>query len=90
MNSSNRTYRSKPEWQSIVDQHRDSGLSARRFCEDKSINYVSFCNWRSKLTTSDAAVPLIDLSDLVNHSSGSSWRIELDLGGGVKLNLSQI
>jgi hypothetical protein len=67
MNSSNRTYRSKPEWQSIVDQHRDSGLSARRFCEDKSINYVSFCNWRSKLTKSDAAVPLIDLSDLMNH-----------------------
>jgi len=93
-----RKHRTPEQWQILVDQQRDSGLSAPQFCKQESIGYASFCNWRKRLTkepADDSAGPgeasFLDLSSLVGASSSRepSWNIVLSLGNGVELRLSQ-
>lgn len=53
-----RKHRTTEQWQVLVDQQRDSGLSAPQFCKQENIGYASFCNWRKRLSdqsTNDSA-----------------------------------
>ena len=95
-----RKHRTPEQWQTLVDQQHDSGLSAPQFCKQESIGYVSFCNWRKRLSadqsTDDSAGTcepgFLDLSSLMGSSqaSGPGWHIVLSLGNGVELRLSQL
>jgi len=90
--SQKRTRRSASQWQMLVDQQADSDLSASVFCQRKQINYQRFCHWRHKLQSPQPAEQsLVDVSSLFSSPSGATdqWHIELDLGNGIKLNLSQ-
>ncbi|WP_409522936.1 IS66 family insertion sequence element accessory protein TnpA [Nitrincola sp. MINF-07-Sa-05] len=91
-------HRTPEQWQALIDQQRDSGLSATQFCKQQNIGYASFCNWRKRLSESpvDDAINsdetgFLDLSSLMSKSpsSGSDWNIVLSLGNGVELRLSQ-
>lgn len=92
-----RKHRTPEQWQTLVDQQRDSGLSASRFCRQESIGYASFCKWRKRLSAASAddsnaseKAGFLDLSSLMGvSSSASSWNIVLSLGNGVELRLSQ-
>ena len=93
-----RKHRTPEQWQTLVDQQRDSGLSASQFCKQENIGYASFCNWRKRLSdpsTNDSAgssqAGFLDLSSLMGNSpsSGPGWHIVLSLGNGVELRLSQ-
>ena len=93
-----RKHRTQEQWQALIDQQRDSGLSATQFCKQQNIGYASFCIWRKRLTdlpASDASdsseAGFLDLSSLMGASSsaGSGWNIVLSLGNGVELRLSQ-
>lgn len=90
--------RTPEQWRDLVDQQRDSGLSAMQFCKQQSIGYASFCSWRKRLSespvsdsTSSDEAGFLDLSSLMgaSSSSGSGWNIVLSLGNGVELRLSQ-
>lgn len=89
MNREAHTRRSQSEWQQLVNEQASSGLSIKAFCAHNHIPYVSFSNWRRRLSKNDSPSPLIDLSALMNESRQSGWLIELDLGNGIKLNLKQ-
>jgi putative transposase len=93
-----RKHRTPEHWQVLVNQQRDSGLSAPQFCKQEHIGYASFCNWRKRLSgpstnnsgdSGDAS--FLDLSSLMDTSpsSGPGWNIVLSLGNGVELRLSQ-
>lgn len=93
-----RKHRTPAQWQTLIEQQGNSGLSAMKFCQQENIGYASFCNWRKRL--SDQAVSgasgsgeagFLDLSSLMGPSapSGSGWHIVLSLGNGVELRLSQ-
>ena len=93
-----RKHRTPEQWQALVNQQRDSGLSAPQFCKQENIGYASFCNWRKRLSdpsTDDSAgsgeANFLDLSSLTgtSSSSGPGWNIVLSLGNGVELRLSQ-
>ena len=93
-----RKHRTQEQWQVLVDQQRDSGLSAMQFCKQENIGYASFCNWRNRLPKESAgdaasagASGFLNLSSLMGGSpaSGSGWNIVLSLGNGVELRLSQ-
>ena len=93
-----RKHRTPEQWQVLVDQQRDSGLSAMQFCKQKNIGYASFCNWRKRLadhsadeSTNSGEASFLDLSSLMgtSQSSGPGWNILLSLGNGVELRLSQ-
>jgi hypothetical protein len=93
-----RKHRTPEQWRVLVDQQRDSGLSAPQFCKQESIGYASFCNWRKRLpdpSTDDSAgsgeANFLDLSSLMgaSPSTGPGWHVVLSLGNGVELRLSQ-
>jgi hypothetical protein len=93
-----RKHRTPEQWQALVDQQRDSGLSAMPFCKQENIGYASFCNWRKRLSdglVADSAgsgdAGFLNLSSLksASPSSGAGWNIVLSLGNGVELRLSQ-
>ena len=91
--------RQTPEqWLALVNQQRNSDLSAMQFCKQQNIGYASFCHWRKRLSdnsveeaSSDGGTGFLDLSSLmgVSQASGASWNIVLSLGNGVELRLSQ-
>lgn len=93
MSSIQRFRRTADEWQALIAEQADSGLSQTVFCQRKGIALSSFSKWKSKLVTppparadaADQASPWIDLSDLPGTASG--WDIELDLGCGLCLRL---
>ncbi|MBE5038843.1 IS66 family insertion sequence hypothetical protein [Schaalia georgiae] len=93
-----RKHRTPEQWQTLVDQQRDCGLSASKFCKQGNIGYASFCNWRKRLSdpstndsTGSGEAGFLDLSSLMGNSpsSGPGWHIVLSLGNGVELRLSQ-
>lgn len=95
-----RKHRSAEQWQYLIDQQRDSGLSVNIFCEKHDIGYASFCKWRKRLSDqlfNDNNQPraekadFLDLSALMRQAtpSASGWNIVLSLGNGVELRLSQ-
>lgn len=88
---SQRTRRSTTQWQSLIHQQADSGLSALRFCKEHQIGYASFCKWRKRLASKPiAADPVIDINQLFGDQTNPGWKIELDLGNGIKLNLKPV
>ena len=86
--------RSPEQWQELVDQWRDSGQSAARFCKTHGIGYASFCSWRKRLADEQAGpvdpeTQFIDLGALTSTHVGHGWNIVLSLGNGLELRLSQ-
>ena len=49
MTSISRTYRNREQWQSLIKQWQQSGLSATAFCDQQALGYASFCKWRKQL-----------------------------------------
>ncbi len=91
-----RPRRRAAEWQQLVDDYIDSGLSARRYCADHDIAYASFLQWKRRLSTEvdmspDPAAPaFLDLSALASGEPRTNrWQIELSLGDGVVLRLER-
>jgi hypothetical protein len=91
-----RKYRTREQWQSIIDDFDQSTLSAPAYCEQNNIPYGSFAKWRPKL--SEQSGPLapsseppafLDLSALSPTDNAAVWHITLKLGNGVELVLSQ-
>ncbi|WP_434800086.1 IS66 family insertion sequence element accessory protein TnpA, partial [Pseudomonas aeruginosa] len=44
-----RKHRTAEQWQVLIGQQRDSGLSATQFCKEHKLGYASFCSWRKRL-----------------------------------------
>ena len=93
-----RTHRRASEWQVLFNQWQASGLSAPAFCEQHSIGYASFCQWRQRLRSANGVAEptaptshFIDLGSLAAGQAalGQGWNIVLSLGNGVELRLSQ-
>jgi len=90
--------RSREEWLCLIDQQKESGLSAPQFCKQHNIGYASFSAWKRQLqsdpsssgddTRASSPAQFIDLGSL-SQSVESGWRITLKLGNGVELELSQ-
>ncbi len=92
------TRRTPQQWQTLIEQWHDSGLSAARFCEEQAVGYASFCHWRRRLAdrpSGDRDEPhmdegaFFDLAALTHGNVASGWSIVLSLGEGIELRLSR-
>ncbi len=81
--------RSRPEWQQIVTDFEESGLSAQEFCNHRQIAYSSFGKWRSLLQKGHRkpAQPTAFLEVTPLDPPVSHWDVELELGPGMYLRL---
>ena len=82
------------EWDSKIEQWRQSGQSARAWCKDNEVVYTTFMGWRHRLTqrqksnrqnlsNSSPQAHFVELKDKPPSSSGI--RIEYE---GVQIHLS--
>ena len=86
------------QWQVIIDQQAESGLSQKDFCQSRKISLATFSNWKRKLknetvTSSCHSEPIPDQewiefpSGLAQTPISSGWHMELELPGGVVLRM---
>jgi len=87
------TRRNKEQWQELIEEQQSSGLSQKDFCQQKGLSKGTFVNWKRKLKGEkregiSSTPPWIELPPTI-PATNSRWHIELDLGNGVCLRLSQ-
>jgi transposase-like protein len=94
------TRRSQEEWQALISQWQQSGLSAANFCKQHHLSSASFYKWRQRFEGSDnpdnktLATPVTPVTDFIDITALSStadrqgWNIVLNLGDGLSLTLS--
>ena len=84
-----KTRRTADDWQTILNQFADSGLSVKQFCLREKLAQSNFYLWRKRLQaeassslTQDAHWQL-----LTSAQPDAPWDIELALPGGVTLRM---
>lgn len=91
------TRRSQEEWQALINQWQQSGLSATNFCKQHYLSRASFYKWRQRFEDSDnpsqkipgaPAPDFIDITALNSTVDRQDWNIVLNLGDGLSLTLS--
>ena len=86
------------QWQVIIDQQSESGLSQKDFCQSRKISLATFSNWKRRLKNETVTSPRhpestavqewIEFpSELTETSISSGWHMELELPGGVVLRM---
>ena len=76
---SQRTRRSQAEWQALIEQQKQSGLSAAAFCREQGVLAKSFYRWRSRLQVDrDSAFVRVVPQSHVQHTP--TGRILLEHG----------
>ncbi len=97
------TRRTPAQWQKLVAAQQSSGLSQKAFCEQEGLSLATFGYWRRKLrkeawaeeaAASVSVEPSASLDRWIELASPAvtgerPWRIELDLGNGLCLRLTQ-
>jgi hypothetical protein len=84
--------KSSAEWQSLMDAYEAGDLSQREFCRRRGLAYSTFGYWRRRLRSAEVhrqndAGPLVELTAMRMPEDTAPWRVEIDLGGGVRLRL---
>lgn len=86
--------RSREQWQHLINDQHASKLTQAEYCKQHNLAVSSFTNWKRRLSQEEKMnQPAEDntwlsLPEQLFSSSGN-WRIELELGGGICLRLSQ-
>lgn len=91
--SLSRPRRNADEWQTLISQYEQSGLTRKQFCEKQSLALSTFDYWRHKLRQPEEEYG--DESVFVALTSGCGatatdelpWDIELQLGESLFLRL---
>ena len=89
---------SAEQWQAIIDQQIESGLSQKDYCQSRKISLATFSNWKRKLKNKAVISPQhceptpdqdwIELPpDLSDRPVNSTWHMELELPGGIVLRM---
>ena len=90
--------RSRSQWQQLISSYQTSGLSRKDFCQREGIALSTFDYWKRKLRAQtalpDPVAQSVSLSDWIELSKpvteqATTWQIELDLGNGLCLRLTQ-
>lgn len=85
------TRRTQQQWQQLINEHPQSGLTVKDYCMSKNITVSGFYLWRKKLSATPHSVDepqeWLSLTPSVSPES-EQWQIELALPGGVILRMN--
>jgi hypothetical protein len=86
-----KTRRTRKQWQQLINEQPDSGLTVHDYCQQQHLNVSGFYQWRKKLSAeaeNDRAADWLSLpvTDIPGHTG--EWQIELLLPGGVTLRMN--
>jgi len=90
-----KVWRSKAQWQALLDELATSGLTKSAFCQKHAIAPSNLYRWQKILAEASAPTGFIDITEPVVQavpaapvpSSDSHWQVELELGAGVVLRV---
>lgn len=87
--------RSADQWKNLIDDQRNSGLSATRYCEQHNLGYASFCQWRkrlcSKATAPTEQLPaFLEVGAPLGVPENPHWIVELQLGPDTVLRIGKL
>lgn len=83
-----RRRRTADQWQTLIEQHAQSGLSLADFCRRKNLSPSSFHSWRKKLQPEPGQSGFLELQPRSSAKDlAGAWLLELDLPGGGNLRL---
>ncbi len=94
--------RTKEQWQRILDDQPNSGLTVTSYCELNEIAISNFYHWKCKLSKEPRAIAhqsscnvsktedWIPLAPSVATRPLSTWDIELNLPNGVTLKMRSV
>ncbi|MCI0564935.1 MAG: hypothetical protein MN733_41235 [Nitrososphaera sp.] len=80
-----KVYRTKAQWQEVMDRYHSSDLTQVKFCEREGLPLASFQKWQAKLRAAVAVKR--SFVELPSKLSGDTWRVELELADGSILRL---
>ena len=92
--------RSESDWQTLITEQLQSGLSAPAFCKDQVISYASFISWKKKLAQPDSVSSLpatfveitssetdTPVSNIERQSPSVQPCLEVDIGSTLQLRI---
>lgn len=84
--------RGEAQWQALVTKQAASGQSVATFCAEEAVSLWSFRRWRRRHrgpggADRPEASGFVDLGTLGTTTTGRTFELTLDLGGGVVLRL---
>jgi len=83
----------RAEWLELMAAYEAGELSQREFCRMNGVAYSTFGYWRRRLRAAPAEAlaattpSLLELSSIAHGEGEAPWRVEIDLGAGVRLRL---
>jgi len=77
---SQRTRRTRAEWQALIQQQRDAGQSIAAFCRSQGLTTSAFHNWKAKLNTAPNNFTRVSVA-----APKSSGKIQCLLPNGIRL-----
>jgi transposase-like protein len=84
--------RTTTQWQALVADQVQSGLSVRAFCEKRGIGYSTLSKWKSRLADGlGVATPpthFVEVSP-TEALATTHWELELTLGTDIILRLAR-
>ena len=84
--------RTTAQWQALVTDQVQSGLSVRAFCEKRGIGYSTLSKWKSRLASypqeAIQPTPFVELSPH-DELPTTHWDLELVLGSDIVLRLAR-
>lgn len=75
--------RDRAEWQRLVAEYEQSGLTRKAFCAARGLRVSSLGYWRTRLGRAAADTGFVELP----APGGNGWEVELSLGAGLVLRL---
>ena len=103
MTQRKKVVRTPRQWQRLVTEFEAGDQGPKEFCRKRRLSSTQLYKWRKRFRGEEAAAgngsagPLVDFMELPvvspkaaperSPAGDGSWRVELDLGGGMVLRL---
>ena len=81
--------RTKSDWQDLFNEHKQSGLTAVAFCQERNLNPKYFCLRRKQLQPNNEKTVASAFTAVTLPSLNPTSMIELQINDTVKLSLPQ-
>jgi len=81
--------RTKSDWQILFNDHKQSGLTAVAFCQERNLNSKYFCLRRKQLQSENESKETSAFTAVTWAPSSATSMIELQINETLKLSLPQ-
>ena len=86
--SSEAPVRRREDWQQLISEHKQSGLTVKAFCQKRGVSEAMFYSWRKRVTVQDQLTRFaLVATNGVAPSTPALPPLQLVLAGGERLEI---